>query len=371
MKFVISSNDLVNQLQSLVRVIKSKNTLPALDYFLFELKDKELKITASDLETTLISVIEIENAEGSGVVGLEARKLLETVREFNEPLTFNIDTDTFDVDLTSSKGQFRLVAIDGEEYPEVPEVQNDNPVKLNAEAMITAINATLFAAAVEELRPVMTGVYFKFTDDSMVVAATDSNKLVKYKRTDVSHAEETIFILPAKPATILKSLLPKDETLVEISINQKVAKIQYSSITLICKLIEGNFPNFESVIPTELPYKVTLDRVAFQSVIRRVSLYTSQSAQAIKLDLTPVEMNVSAQDLDFSIEGKESLNCIWDGEEVSIGFKADVLLEVITNFPFSEINIGMSEPTRPVLITPVEKRNEKEDILMLLMPINV
>jgi len=371
MKFVISSIDLVNQLQSLVRVVKTKNTLPALDNFLFELNEKELTITASDLETTLITVLELENAEGSGSIGIDARRLLNTVKDFNEPLTFNIDLGTLDVDIFSSKGKYRLVGIDSEEYPLVPEIDHENSITLTAESLMSAINATLFAAAIEDLRPAMTGIYFKFSDDCMVSAGTDSNKLVKYKRLDVKTQEEKIFILSPKPAALLKSLLPKDQTPVEIYIDNKSAKIKFSTITLVCKLLEGNYPNFESVIPKDLSNKILIDKNAFQSVVRRVSLYANQAVQAIRLDVRKEDIDISAQDLDFSISANESINCTFDGDELCIGFKAISLLEVLTNLTGNEIQIDLSETSRPVVLSPVEKENENEEVIMLLMPITV
>ncbi len=373
MKFVISSTDLLNHLQSLVKVINAKNTLPALDNFLFNLEGTDLTITASDLDTTLITVVELETAEGSGSIGVDARRLLSTIKEFNEPLTFNIDTDTFSVDIISEKGKYSLVGIDGAEYPEIPKLAKSGSVAVNltAEAFVSSINNTLFAVSDDDIRPIMTGIFFGFTDERMVVAASDSHKLVRYKRFDVKSEKEASFILPRKPAGLLKNLLPKDETAVEILIDKKNAQIRFSTITLICRLIEGTYPNFEGIIPINQPYKLHVDRNTLQSVLKRVSLYANPAVQLIRLDIAATETNVSAQDLDFSISAHERINCTYEGEDMAIGFKAVFLLEVLANLSGHETLIELSEPSRAILLSPLNKENENEDVLMLLMPITI
>jgi DNA polymerase-3 subunit beta len=373
MKFVISSTDLLNHLQSLVKVINSKNTLPALDNFLFSLEGSELTITASDLDTTLITIVELETAEGNGTIGIDARRLLSTIKEFNEPLTLNIDTDTYNVDIISEKGKYSLVGIDGSEYPEIPKLAKtgSTAVNLTAEAFVSSINNTLFAVSDDDIRPIMTGIFYGFNEERMVVAASDSHKLVRYKRMDVKSEKEAGFILPRKPAGLLKNLLPKDETPVEILIDKKNAQIRFSTITLICRLIEGTYPNFEGIIPINQPYKLHVDRHSLQSVLKRVSLYSNPAVQLIRLDIAATEMNVSAQDLDFSISAHERINCTYEGEDMAIGFKSVFLLEVLANLGGQETLIELSEPSRAILLSPLNKENEDEDVLMLLMPITI
>ena len=373
MKFVISSTDLLNHLQSLVKVINAKNTLPALDNFLFDLNGNDLTVTASDLDTTLITVIELDNAEGSGVIGIDARRLLSTIKEFHEPLTFNINTENFNIDIISEKGKYSLVGIDGAEYPEIPNLSDasQSTINLSADAFVSSINTTLFATSDDDIRPIMTGIYYGFSPELMVVAASDSHKLVRYKRMDVKTETESSFILPQKPAGLLKSLLPKDETPVEILLNQKNAQIRFSSITLICRLIEGTYPNFEGIIPVNQPHKLHIDKSSMQSVLKRVSLYSNPAVQLIKLDLEAEEMVVSAQDLDFSISAHERINCTYEGEKMAIGFKAIFLLEVLSNIPSHEILVELSEPSRAILLSPMNNENANEDILMLLMPITI
>lgn len=373
MKFVIPSTDLLNHLQSLVRVINAKNTLPALDNFLFTLNEKELTITASDLDTTLITVVELETAEGSGSVGIDARRLLSTIREFNEPLTFNIDTENYSIEIISENGKYSLMGIDGDEYPEIPQQTKEDSIAINmtSEAFVSSINSTLFAVSDDEIRPIMTGIYFGFSPEQMVVAASDSHKLVRYKRSDVKSEVETSLILPRKPAGLLKNLLPKDDTQLEILVDNKNVQIRFSTMTLICRTIEGTYPNFEGIIPTDQPFKLSLDRNTLISILKRVSLYANPAVQLIKLNLTATEMNVSAQDLDFSISGHERMSCNYDGEDMAIGFKGVFLLEILSNLSGSEVMIELSEPSRAILLYPMEKEIEEEDVLMLLMPITI
>lgn len=373
MKFVISSSDLLNHLQSLVKVINSKSTYPALDNFLLKLKGNELTLTASDLDTTLTTVVELDNAEGEGVIGIDARRLLSTIKEFNEPLTFSIDTESCSVDIISEKGKYSLVGMNGEEYPVIPELTPDNAqsINLTSDALVSSINATLFATSDDEIRPVMTGIYLGFRANEMVAAGSDSHKLVRYKRLDVKTADPATLILPKKPAGLLRSLLPKDETPVEILVDAKNAQMRFATVTLTCRLIEGMYPDFETIIPVELPYKLTIDKANLQSVLRRVSIYSSQSVQLVKLDITSSEVNVSAQDLDFSISANERLNCVYEGDDMSIGFKSTFLIEILQNLTGREINIGLMDPTRSILLSPAENENENEQVVMLLMPISI
>lgn len=378
MKFVVSSTDLRDQLASLNKAIKPKNTLPALDNFLFELKDKELIITASDLDTTLRTSIELENTEGSGIVGIDSKKLFNTVKGFNEPLTFNIsiseegDIDNkVNINIISANGKYSLPGIIGDEYPIIPDITNDTSITLNAETMLKAIDSTIFAAGTDESRPITTGIYFGFTEDYMVVAATDITKLVRYKRFDVKSETLSTFVLPSKPAGILRALLPKDSTPIEIALNSKMAKIKFSTITLICKLIEGTFPNFEAIIPVEKAYTLQIANFEFQKLLDRVDIYSDPATHMVKLDITANEINVSAQDLDFSISARERINCTFDGQDMAIGFKSAFLSETLSNLKKNEIKIELSDPKKAILISPNEQENENEDILMLLMPVEL
>ncbi len=373
MKFVISSNDLLNQLQSLVKVIKSKNTLQALDCFLLSIENRQLTLTASDLDTTISAIVDLDIAEGEGEIGIDARRLLNTVKEFNEPLTFDIDTENLKVDIISSNGKYTLVGINGEEYPTIPRIDevSSNKIVMPAETLLRAINHTIFAAIDNEARPIMAGVYMGFNSEMMTAAATDTHKLVRYRRKNLSVKQECNFILPNKPASLLKSLLPKDDTSVEIVFDPKNAQIRFSTITFVSRLIEGNYPKFESIIPVNPPFKMIVDRATLQSVLRRVGLYASQSVQLVKFEIAPSELVVSAQDTHFNISAFERIPCSFDGDSMVIGFKSVFLYEILDNLPGEEVLFELSEPSRAVLISPTKSENENEDILSLLMPIYI
>lgn len=373
MRFVIPSTDLLNNLQSLMKVIVVKNPLPALETFLFELKGKELTITASDLDTTLITVIGLDTAEGSGMIGIDAKRLLNTIKEFHEPLTFNIDTETLNFDIISEKGKYSLVGISADQYPVVsqqPDIDSIT-VTMTADVFVTAINNTLFAASYDENRPIMTGIYFGLDTERMVVAASDSHRLVRYMRTDVKSEHKTSLVLPRKPAGLLKTLLPKDDTQIELVISKKNAIIRFSTITLICRLIEGTYPNFEGIIPRNHPYRLSVDKDVFSSILKRVSLYSNKAIQLIKLNMSATELEISAQDIDFSISAHECMNCTYEGNEMAIGLKGSTLLEMLSIMQVQEVKMELAEPSQAALLAPATNENENEDLLMLLMPIKV
>ncbi|HON18106.1 MAG TPA: DNA polymerase III subunit beta [Salinivirgaceae bacterium] len=370
MKFVISSVDLLNQLQSAGKVIKPKNTLHALDCFLFSLSNKKLTITASDLDTTITVYLDLDIAEGEGKIGIDARRLISTLKEFNEPLTFDINTDNNSVEIISTNGKYSLVGISGDEYPEVPTINEDSEQKitLTAETLLTTISRTIFATSNDINRIIFGGIYFGFEKEKMVAAATDATILVRYRRKDITTDTPSNFILPNKPAGLLKAVLPKDDTSVEIIFDNKIAQIRFSTMTFICRLIEGTFPNFESIIPINPPNKMLVDRTTLQAVLRRVGLYANQSIHLVRFDINNTELVVSAQDNQYSISALERMPCSYEGESMSIGFKSIFLYEILDNLPGDEVLFEISEPSRAVLLLPTKVENENEDILSLIMP---
>lgn len=373
MNFVVSSTDLLNHLQATAKVINSKNTLPILDNFLFELRDNVLTITASDLETTLITSMEVEKAEGEGVIAVDARRLLKLKDTSEQPLTFNINTETLSVDILSESGKFSKVEQKGEDFPKPHEVNEEqkNIITLRSEALLTAINKTIFATADDDLRPVMNGILFAFTPDHMTAVASDAHKMVRYRRTDIVADQEASFILPQKPAQMLKNLLSNDESEVKITFDQQNAIIEFANFIQICRLVEGKYPNYEAVIPKENPYKMTVDRLDIYNKLKMVSGYANPASNLVKMSIAPNELKVSAQDLDFSMSAFERMKCQYEGEEMEIGFKALFLLDIIGNISSTDVFVELSEPSRAALFFPVEKDNEHEDVLMLLMPMMV
>lgn len=374
MKFVVSSSDLLIHLQAISRVISSKNTLPILDNFLFDLDGKDLEITASDLESTFITHMKLENASESGSIAIPAKILLDILKEFaDQPLTFDISLENLTVTIISANGQFNVIGQNGIDFPHVPEVNPDRKTSLrfNYEVLMNGINKTLFATADDDLRPVMNGIFVELMEDNLTFVASDAHKLVRYTRNDVKPGKKASFILPKKPATLLKSILPKESNDIIIEFDEKNALFQMTNFTLVCRLVEGIYPSYNSVIPTDNPNTLTIDRVELYNSLRRVSVFSNQASNLVKLQLTGNELTVSAQDLDFSISGFERLSCRYDGENLSIGFKSLFLIEILSNLSSEDVIFQLSNPSRAGIMLPAKPEIEGEDVLMLLMPLSV
>lgn len=374
MKFVISSTELLSHLQAISRVISNKNTLPILDNFLFQLADKELKITASDLETTLITTIALENVTDEGRIAIPARILTDTLKEFpDQPLTFDINTDSFGIVITTENGKYNVVGQNGEDFPQLPVIKDDQKtsIQITADVLLSGITKTLFATADDELRPVMNGIFIELYPDNMTFVASDAHKLVRYRRSDVKADQESSFILPKKPASLLKAILPKEENEVMVEFDDKNAFFTLSNYKLVSRLVEGNYPSYNSVIPTNNPNKLTIDRLELYNALKRVALFSNQASNLIKLELKGNQLNVSAQDIDFSISANERLNCQYEGDDMEIGFKSSFLIEILSNLASTDVLVELSDPSRAGILFPAEKENDDEEVLMLLMPMMI
>jgi DNA polymerase-3 subunit beta len=374
MKFVVSSSELLGHLQAISRVISSKNTLPILDNFLFNLSGNDLEITASDLESTLITRMKLENTDGDGTIALPARILLDTLKEFSvQPLTFDINSDTMAVVISSENGKFNVVGQNGIDFPALPSIKKEKKFSfvINADVMLAGINKTLFATADDELRPVMGGIFVEASTDKITFVASDAHKLVRYQRTDAHADDNSSFILPKKPASLLKNILPREEGPVTVEFDDKNAFFILSDYKVVCRLVEGNYPNYNSVIPKNNPRKITIDRVEFYNTLKRVSVFSNQASNLVKLQLKGNQVMVSAQDIDFSISAYERIKCQYEGEEIEIGFKSVFLLEILANIASQDVMIELADPTRAGLFLPVISDNESEDLLMLLMPMMI
>ena len=374
MKFVVSSTELLGHLQAISRVISSKNTLPILDNFLFNLKKNDLEITASDLESTLITRMKIENAEGDGSIAIPAKILLDTLKEFSvQPLTFDINTDTLAVVISSENGKFSVVGQNGIDFPVLPSIKKDKKFSfvLDAKVMLAGISKTIFATADDELRPVMGGIFIESSTDKITFVASDAHKLVRYQRTDAHANDNSSFILPKKPASLLRNILPREEGQVTVEYDDKNAFFGLSDYKVVCRLVEGNYPNYNSVIPRNNPRKMTIDRVEFYNSLKRVSHFSNQASNLVKIQLTGNQVMVSAQDIDFSISAYERIKCQYEGEEMEIGFKSVFLLEILANISSQDVMIELADPTRAGLFLPAEAESESEDMLMLLMPMMI
>ena len=369
MKFVVSSAALYSHLQGISRVINSKSTLPILDCFLFNIEDNKLSITASDNETTLDTSMELVECDGNLQFAISSKTLLDAIKELPEqPITFDVDTESMDVSIQYMNGKYSLKGQSADEYP-MAALMGENSVSFSIEAdtLLSGINRTVFATADDELRPVMNGIYFDIFADNVTLVASDGHKLVRYKLYNTKGNEKAAFILPKKPAILLKNLLAKEAGEIHITFDDRNATFEMPNHRMICRLIEGRYPNYNSVIPQNNPFKVTIDRAAMLSALRRVSVFSSQSSSLIKLRLASGELLISAQDIDFSTSAEEKLSCSYEGNAMSIGFKATFLMDILANLSGQEVIIEVSDPSRAGVLTPAEQ-NEAEDLLMLLMP---
>lgn len=379
MKFIISSSLLSSQLQSIGKVISNKNTLPILDYFLFELSGKELKVTASDLETTLVATLAVDNQDGDGIVAIPARRITDSIKEFSEqPLTVSVDKETWEVTISWKTGKLSIPGITGLGYPELPAVDelNATTFQLAASMLGDGIGQTLFATADDELRPVMNGVNIGLAKTGITFVATDAHRLALLKNSQVNGEKETSFILPKKPANLLKNILPRNEDPVSVSFDSKNAVITLPGYKVVCRLIEGNYPNYNAVIPKDNPNKVLVDRAELLNAIRRVAVASSQANQLVKLALTAGNINLSAQDIDYAASAEDNITCSYEGTPIEIGFRASFLLDLLGNIHSQEVSIELADSTRPGLFFPSgggteEAEKKGESLLMLLMPMMI
>jgi len=374
MKFVVSSTELLSHLQAINKVINSKNTLPILDNFLFKLENNSLEITASDLETTMITRMKLDNVSEEGAIAVPAKFLTEYLSKFSEqPLTFDISTERFSIRINSETGESNIMGYDWEDFPQLPELKQDMvfPLRIGADMASQGVAKTIFATGDDDLRPVMNGIFVELSADSVTFVASDSHMLVRYRRSDAKADRDGSFILPKKPAGLLRSVLAKEQGDVEISFDDKNAMFQLSEYTMVCRLVEGKYPAYNTVIPVNNPNKLIIDRVEFLSALRRVAMFTNQATNLVKMELRGNQITILAQDIDFSIAGHETLKCRYDGDEMNIGFKANFLAEIIANLSSTDICLEMSDPSRACLILPVQSDIEGEDVLMLIMPMTV
>jgi DNA polymerase III subunit beta len=370
MKFIINSNTLLKNLQLVGGVLNTNNALPILENFLFDINKKQLKISASDLETTISTVVELENVEEGGKVAIPAKLLLEMVKTFpSEPLNFSIDNSNFAIEISSTNGKYKLSGENGEEFPKIPTVDATNSIEIESEILFNGIDKTLFSAGNDDLRPIMSGVLFELSSSGMTFVATDAHKLVKYHRKDAKSKKSSAIILPKKPLNLLKNIIVNVDEKIKLQFNDANAYFAFGSTEIICRLIDGKFPNYDAVIPKENPNKLTIDRQAFLTSIKRISIFSNKTTHQIRLKLTGSELVVSAEDLDFSNAANERLTCNYHGDDMEIGFNSKFLIEMLTNLEADNVELEMSAPNRAGILFPAEKTNKNEDLLMLVMPV--
>ena len=376
MKFIVSSSNLLKQIQMLNGVLNSSNTLPILDNYLFEIDKGTLTISASDLETTITTHITVESKD-SGNVAVPARLLIDTLKTFPEqPLTFTIDKKRLAIEISSDYGKYKITGQNGDEFPKAPSVDSGSSIEMDGAVLARAIGKTLFAAGNDELRPVMSGVFVQFAPDGTTFVATDAHKLVRYRRGDVKATGSASFILPRKPLNLLKNILSTTEGIVRVEYNATNARFSWGiapdgsiGSTLICRLIDGKYPNYDAVIPKNNPNKLTIDTTALLGSIRRVSIFSNKTTHQVRLKIAGSELNISAEDLDFSNEAAERLTCSYAGDDMEIGFNSRFLVEMLTNIDSPEATIEMSAPNRAGILLPQGNNAATEDTLMLVMPV--
>lgn len=371
MRFIVSSALLLKNLQAIGGVVSSNNTLPILDDFLFEIREDTLTVTASDLETTMSVMLKLTMSEEEGKVAIPARILIDTLKTFADvPVTFTINDETFAVEMTAGDGKYKLNGHNGNEYPETPDIEDGNSFEMESDVLAEAITKTVFAAGNDELRPVMSGVLMEMGEEEISFVATDAHKLVKYSRSDIKPEREESIILPTKPLNQIKSILIHEEGMVKIEYNEKNAFFGFGNVQLVCKLIVGKYPNYRAVIPAENPNKLQIERTLLLNTIRRVSLFANQSTHQIRFKISGQQLELSAEDIDYSNEAQETVTCNYDGEDLEIGFNSKFMQEMLSNITTDEVLIEMSQPNRAGLIHPIDPKEDKaEGILMLVMPV--
>lgn len=372
MKFTVSSSALLSLLATTGKVINSKNTLPILDYFLMELRGNELKVTTSDLETTLVGTILVENVEKEGTVAAPAKLMLDVLKECSEmPLTFEVNEENWEIRIAWNSGSSSVPGANPVSYPQTHELSEEKTeVSIDVDVLVNGINKTIFATADDELRPVMNGVYFNLDEAELTCVATDAHKLVKHT-VECACGVKAAFILPKKPANLLKNILLKEDGEVKMTFDQKNVVFELSSSTLVCRLIEGAYPNYNVVIPQANPNKLLVDRVGLLNAIKRVAVCSNPTTNLIRLDISNNKVILAAQDVNFSISANESLACSYEGAPITIGFKSTFLVEILSNIETPTILVELADASRAGVYKPVYDDVQTSSTLMLLMPMMI
>ena len=367
MKFSTSSSDLLKQLQAVAGAIGSNPVLPILEDFLFTIDGSKLTISATDLETSIRTQLDIQS-DSNGSVAIPGKILLETLKALPEqPITFTVDDESFAIEITSAYGRYKLAGENGQDFPTIPSPDGVDAVELPAAVLSKAITKALFATSNDELRPAMTGVYFQVDFSKITFVATDAHKLVKYSYSDVKSEVATSFIMPKKALQLLKGVLPSGDE-VKLAFNKANAFFTFGDVNLVCRLIDARYPDYTAVIPTDNPNTLTIVRSDFQSSLKRIAIYANKTTNQVILKINQGQLNISAQDLDFSNEATEQLPCAYTGDPMTIGFNAKFLVEMLGVLDSDEIKIQLSSPTRAGILVPVEEMENRE-ILMLVMPV--
>ncbi len=368
MKFVVSSKALLQQLSAISGVIASNPVVPILENFLCEVKQGKLTITASDLQTSVITELSVD-AKESGSIAVPAKILIETLRNLPEqPVTFTIDQASYNIEINSENGHYRLSGENATDFPKIPVVEEGHSVEVPADVLASAVSNTIFATSTDELRPAMTGVFLNLNGSNGTFVATDGHRLIRYRRTDVASGAKASIIVPRKSLNLLKATLPSDNTPVTMQFNASNIFFKFNNFRIICRLIDERYPDYENVIPKDNSNHMVINRLDFLSSLKRIAIYANKTTHQVRLKINGTQLHISAEDLDYSNEANENLICDHEGQDIEIGFNARFLIEMLNNMESDEVVFQFSAPNRAGLIVPKEK-NDNEEVLMLVMPV--
>jgi DNA polymerase-3 subunit beta len=367
MKFIANTSALLEQLQKISGTLVSKPVLPILDHFLFELENGKLRITSTDLETSMITSLNVESEEDVKIA-VPSKLTMDMLRSLpDQPVTFTIDTANQSIEIKSEQGRYKLMGQPAQDFPKIPEVSSEKSIQIPSGILLDCISKTIFSTGNDELRLNLTGVYFVLDDKQMTFVATDANRLVRTIRTDVMPGTSASFIMPKKALNLLKSNLKNDQSDVRLEFNESNAYFSFNETVLVCRLIDDKYPDYNAVIPASNPNIMTINRDDFMNSVKRISIFANKTTHQIRLKIAGSELVISAEDIDLSNEGTERLNCVYEGEDIEIGFNARLLVEMLSNIDAEEVKLELSTPNRAGILLPSENE-ENEDLLMLLMP---
>ena len=370
MKFIISSENFLKTIQPLIGIIVNNPALPIIENILIEVQDNSLSVKATDLETTIINTIQVES-DSNASIAVNAKVLSETLRTFPEqPLTFKTNTENNTLEITSEQGNYTLSYVNSDEFPNTPELSEVKSISIDPKTLANGITNTLFATGNDELRPVMSGVYMEIAAQSMLLVATDAHKLVKYENNiDAEDSSSASFIMPKKPLQLIKNIINNIDEQVQIDYNNTNIIFSFQTMQVYCRLIDGNYPNYEAVIPKENPNHLSIERAVLLNALKRVCIFSNQTTHQVKFQIHGNEMNLSGEDIDFSNKAQEQIKCEYSGQDIEIGFNGKFLIEILNTLESEKINMLFSSPSKAAIITPEKRKEDIENILMLVMPV--
>lgn len=369
MNFVVSSDDLLKHLQLIAGVVPSRHVLPIVENFLFDIGKKKLTLTATDLEITMKTTLDVEMRGEEMRLAVPAKLILDILKNLPEqPITFTVNEENFSIELTSANGKYKLNGENGEDFPKLQEPENTTSVKMPADVLVKAIQKTLFAASTDEHKPAMNGMLFNLTDAGVTFVATDAHRLVRYRRVDITVKDNASFVVPQKALNLLKNSLAGTDDVLTIEYNENNAFFSVGTTLLSCRLISEKYPDYENVIPTNNPNKLIISKKELASTLKRVNIFSNKTTHQVRFKLAGSELEISTEDIDYANEANETLKCIFDGEDLEIGFNAAFLLDVVNNVDTDTAVVELSTPNRACIVLP-EEQSEGENMLMLVMPV--